>query len=280
MQHDQHRKVERQDPPEEAAIPVISMDYCLLGNMRTAAKDNLILVVFDNRTQSLGAWNVFKKGAIDLMGIEVSMWIDPLGYKYQRIATKSDNEVSMVARKDSVSEARLDPTVPFVGLARENKSNGAMETRVKAWQSKFRTLILDLERCIGGKCSFGNSVITWLVVWAATNLNTYRLDTSGTVFYRVTGGHQRRPIANIGECSWCLPNGPRDPGTKAEPRTRDGIYLGIRKQSSESFIATENKIPCATAFRRVPADKKVEDRNGTWDQMVCTWKLQHVCGAL
>ena len=61
MQHDHHRAVERQDPPEEAAIPIISMDYCFMGNARTAAKDNPILVVFDNRTQSLGELKVFKK---------------------------------------------------------------------------------------------------------------------------------------------------------------------------------------------------------------------------
>ena len=61
MQHDHHRMVERQDPPEETAIPCISMDYCFMGNSVTAAKDNPILVVFDNRTKSLGAWQVYRK---------------------------------------------------------------------------------------------------------------------------------------------------------------------------------------------------------------------------
>ena len=150
MQHDNHRAVERQDPPEETAIPIISMDYCFMGNSKTAAKDNPIFVDFDNRTQSLGAWQVFKKGAVDWVGIEVSRWIDALGCRHHRIGLKSDNEVSIVILKDLISETKSGPTVPLVGPARESKSNGAMETRVKAWQSQFRTLLLDLEENICG----------------------------------------------------------------------------------------------------------------------------------
>ena len=59
-QHDHHRSVERQDPPEETAIPCISMDYCFMGNSFTPAKNNPILVMFDNRTSTLGAWQVYR----------------------------------------------------------------------------------------------------------------------------------------------------------------------------------------------------------------------------
>ena len=150
MQHDHHRAVERQDPPEETAIPIISNDDCFMGNSKTAAKDNRIFVDFDNRTQSLGALKEFGTGADDWAGIEVSRWIDALGCRHHRIGLKSDNEVSIVILNDFMSETKSGPTVPLVGPARESKSNGAMETRVKAWQSQFRTLLLDLEENICG----------------------------------------------------------------------------------------------------------------------------------
>ena len=149
VQHDHHREIIRQDPPEETAIPCISIDDYFMGNSETAAKDNIILVVCDNRTKSLGAWQVYKKGAVDWVGIEVSKWIDSLGYRHQRISIKSDNETSIVALRDLISETRAGPTVPLVAPAKESKSNGAMETRVKAWQSQFRTVHSDLQRCIG-----------------------------------------------------------------------------------------------------------------------------------
>ena len=104
MQHDHHQSIKRQDPPEERAIPCISMDYCFIGSRNTLAKDNPILVVFDNRTGSLGAWQVYKKGAVDWVGIEVSRWIDALGYKFNRIAIKTDGEHSITALRDLISE--------------------------------------------------------------------------------------------------------------------------------------------------------------------------------
>ena len=185
------------------------------------------------------------------------MWIDAFGYTHNRIEIKSDNEVPIVALNDLMSETRSGPTVPSAGPARESKSNGAMETRVKAWQRNVRTPLVDLEENIGGELYLGNNVSSWLVMWAATSLNKFRLDSAGrTAFYRVTGGSHRRPIAKFGECIWWLPNGPRDSGLKAETRTCEGIYLGIRNQTSESLIATEHGITSARTVRRVPADQK------------------------
>ena len=46
-------------------------DYFFMGNKPTAAKDNPILVVFDSRTNSLSAWQTYKKGAIEWVANEV-----------------------------------------------------------------------------------------------------------------------------------------------------------------------------------------------------------------
>ena len=139
MQHDQHRSTERQDPHGEVGIPCMLMDYCFMGNFQTLAKDNRILVVYDNRTQSLGARQAYRKGGVFRVSREVAKWIDALGYKHHRSFIKSDNVKSIVALRDRISEARQGPTVPIVSPTRESKSNGAMEVRVKAWQSQFRT---------------------------------------------------------------------------------------------------------------------------------------------
>ena len=257
MQHDHHRQIHRQDPPEEIAIPCVSMDYCFMGSRDTLAKDNPILVVFDNRTKSLGAWQVYQKGAVDWVGTEVSKWIDSLGYKHCRIAIKSDNENSITALKDLISETRSGPTVPITSPARESKSNGAMEARVKTWQSQFRTLLLDLQRCIGCTIPLGKSVISWLVCWSATSLNKYKLDDAGrTAFHRVTGSEQKRPVAKFGENVWWIPNGKRDPGFKAESIAREGVYLGIVNQTSESIIATDKGIVCVRTVRRMPVEQR------------------------
>ena len=147
--------------------------------------------------------------------------------------------------------------MPVVAPARESKSNGAMKVRVKVWQSQFRTLLLDLQQCIGSRIPLGNNVISWLVNWAATSTNKFKLDKAGrTAFYRVTGSSHRRPIAKCCERVWWIPNGPRDAGMKAESRTQEGTYLGIRNQTSESLIAIEDGITSARTVRRMPADRR------------------------
>ena len=80
MQHDQHRSRGGPESGEEAAIPTISLDYTFMGNEDTKASDNPILVAFDGRTKSIGAWQVYKKGAIEWVGREVAKWIKALGY--------------------------------------------------------------------------------------------------------------------------------------------------------------------------------------------------------
>ena len=76
--------------------------------------------------------------------------------------------------------------------------------------------------------------MSWLVIWAATCINRYKLDRAGrTAFNRVTGGEQRRPIAKFGERVWWIENGPRAIGEKADTRLREGVFLGIMNQTTE-----------------------------------------------
>ena len=187
-QHDQHRLVVRQDEPEEMAIPVISLDYCFMGNSRTRAADNPILVAFDNRTNAMAAWQVFQKGAIGWVGQQVKRFIDSLGYGRIRVTIKSDGERSITSLKNMVAAIRDGPTVMVETPARESKSNGAMEVRVKSCQAQFRTMLVGLQSGIGCQIPLGKKVISWLVIWAATTLNKYKMDHAGrTAFLAVYG---------------------------------------------------------------------------------------------
>ena len=195
-QHDHHRTVMRQDGPEEIAIPSISLDYCFMGSRHTKASDNPIVVAFDNRTNAMAAWQVFEKGSVIWVAREVNAFIKSLGYDQMRITLKSDGERSITSLKNLVAGMREAPTVSVETPARESKSNGAMEVRVKSWQAQFRTMLMDLQSCIGCRIPLGNKVISWLVVWAAATLNKYKMDSAGrTAMQRITGGAQRRPIA-------------------------------------------------------------------------------------
>ena len=95
------------------------------------------------------------------------------------------------------------------------------------------------------------------MLWAATVLNKYKVDSFGkTAYERVTGGQQRRPIDKFGEGIWWLPNGKRDPSLKAETMVNTGLFLGSRNQTNESLIAVEDGIVSARTIRRMPAEER------------------------
>ena len=248
-QHDHHRFVVRMDGPEEIAIPAISLDYCFMGTRNTRAVDNPILVAFDNRTNALAAWQVFEKGAVGWVAGDVARFIGSLGYDKMRVTLKSDGEIPITALQNLVAQTTEAPTVVVETAARESKSNGAMDVRVKSWQAQFKTMLADLQSCIGCKIPLGNKVISWLVIWAATTLNKYKMDAAGrTAFQRVTGGTQRRPIAMFGRRVLWMP--------KAESNVFEGVFIGIKGLSTEAVTATEEGVVHARTARR----RRLEER--------------------
>ena len=173
------------------------------------------------------------------------------------VTLKSDGERSITALKNGIAAARDAPTVPVETPARESKSNGAMEVRVKSWQAQFRTMLFDLQNCVQAVIPLGNRIISWLVKWAATVLNKYKLDAAGrTASQRVTGGGHKKPIAKFGEHIMWMPNGKRDPGMKAESNMHDGVFLGLRNLSTEAIISTRDGIVYARTIRRKPEDER------------------------
>ena len=145
---------------------------------------------------------------------------------------------------------------------RESKSNGAMESRVKSWQSQFRTMMFDLRKCINQKVPLLCNVTSWLVWWAATVLNKYKMDPSGrTPYQRITNVHQHRPIAKFGERVRFMVNGKRDPGLKGEPIMHEGIFLGIRNHGIECLIAVDDGVVAARTVRRKPEDERWSARD-------------------
>ena len=235
-QHDHHRAIPDAEELKEAAVPTISLDYCFMGDSDIRANRNPILVVYDNRSNMLGAWQTYEKGAVQWVAVEVDKFIEMIGYGHIHITLKSDGEASIVALKKMIAGRREAPSTLIETPVRESKCNGAMEVRVKTWQSQFRTMMIDLRKCIGQKVPLLSNATSWLVWWAATVLNKYKLDKAGrTPFQRISGVRQRRPIAKFGEKVLYMTNGKRDPGLKAEGNMFEGVFLGLRNQCVESL---------------------------------------------
>ena len=256
-QHDQHRTEKKDEDPGDAAVPTISLDYTFMGNKWTNASDNPVLVLYDHKTKAIGAWQVYRKGAVDWVVKEVNQFINSLGYGSVRVVLRSDGEPSIVALKDAIGRMRRSPTVNVETSVRDSKANGAVEVRIKTWQAQFRTMLLDLQECIGRRVPLGSNATSWLVNWAAVSLNRYKLDNAGrTSYHRVTGGAQKRPIAKFGEKVWWMPNGKRNAGEKADSNVHEGIFVGLKNQMVDSMIATKDGVIAARTIRKMPESER------------------------
>ena len=104
-----------------------------------------------------------EKWAIPWVVKEVADFISMIGYGHIRVTLKSDGESSIVALKKAIASSRTVPTTLIQTPARESKCNGAMEARVKTWQSQFRTMMFDLRKCINHKVHLMKKITGWLV---------------------------------------------------------------------------------------------------------------------
>ena len=118
-------------------------------------------------------------------------------------------------------------------------------------------MLMDLQNNIICRIPLCNNVVSWLVVWSANVINTFKLDdVRREAFERVTVKNLHRPIAKFGERVWWIPNGTQDPGLKAETSLREDIYLGERNTMSDSVIAVEEGVVCARTVRIIPAGER------------------------
>ena len=226
-----------------------------MGDAQVCASRNPVLVVYDNKSTMIGAWQTYEKGAVQWVAAEVAKFIEMIGYGQIRTTLKSDGEPAITALKKLIAAQRDAPTTLIQTPARESKCNGSMEVRVKAWQSQFRTMMIDLRKCIGRRVPLLGNVTSWLVLWAATVLNKYKLDKAGrTPYQRVTGVRKKRPIAKFGEKIMYMPNGKEDPGLKAEGNMFEGVFLGLRNHGIEALVAVEGGVIAARTIRRKSED--------------------------
>ena len=208
-----------------------------MGDSSTEAKENSMLVDYDDKTVSFGVYFCRKKGVVDWMSKAIVADLEFLGYKRCRISLKSDQENSVMAVKRPIAELREAPTSMLESLVRESKCNGKMERAVQNFQGQLRTLKLALEENIGVKVKAKSRIFTWLCTWACTSLNRYHVGIDGlTAFARVTGTQCSRPIAEFGKQVLWKKTVKSNP-TKAETLWEEGTFLGLKGRTSEVIVA-------------------------------------------
>ena len=153
-----------------------------------------------------------------------------------------------MVRSERPEQIEIQPEESPVG---ESKSNGEVERAIQSVQGQIRSLKSSLEsRC---KCTIIEDCHIWplLVMHASILINICHVGDDGRMAYERRKGRKfKRDLPEIGECVWYLR--PESVGKdKADVRWENGIFAGVRIESGEFVMMTEEGVIMYRSFARV-----------------------------
>ena len=136
----------------------------------------------------------------------------------------------------------------------ESLSNGAAENAIQQIQGFYRTHKCSMEGKYNQKIE-DHPVLTWLPRYASSTRMYYKKGNDGrTGYYRLKGREFNKRVPDFAECIWYLK--PKSKGrNKAEYRWSEGVWVGVREESGEHIVLTEQgAIKCRAIRRRAVED--------------------------
>ena len=196
--HNQSRRT-KEDEKERIGV-TISMDYCFLTTDGEAETDPKVLILHDDRLETLWALGVKTKGVTP----EVVTWImnklEEAGYKGTEITMNTDQEESIMALKRAVAARRETRTSLIESKVRVSVSNSRVERAVRKWRGQFRKTKLHLESKIGRHIPPDHPMIPWMISWSGDAIMKYHVQDNGRTAYETMTGHRvKHVVAGFGE---------------------------------------------------------------------------------
>ena len=233
-----------------STIPVVSIDYTFMrdGKKEDDESGMPIMVLKDRETGKILSRVYPAKGVTNYTVKRLSSDIQLLGHK--KVILKSDNENAIVALKKAVKNERPEDIQLEESPAYDSKSNGDAERAIQMVQDQIKTIKDDLETQYGVKISEDHQCLAWLVAHAGNTIDRYHVNKDGkTSFERWKGRPFKRAVAKFGENVIYLKA--KSLGIdKFNIRLSEGIFLGVRDETSEIIIGTPDGVVKARDFRR------------------------------
>ena len=241
---------------DESGLPVISMDYMGMVDKEPDVDENPTIVLTDRKSKAKMAHVLPRKG-VDAYAVRriVSDITKMLGYS--EFILKSDQEPAILALKNMIKQQveQGDRSVKKVVIEEspvgESQSNGDVENAIKEVQGHFRTVKAQVQARYKTVISEAHPILTWLVTHVSRTIYRYKIGPDGkTPRQRVKGKLFSKHLVEFGETVWYLKPKSKMSG-KYDTRWSTGIWLGIREESGEVIIGTdEGCIKCRTIRRK------------------------------
>ena len=170
----------------------------------------------------------------------------------------SDQEVALsnVLRNARIHRGDNTQTMLEQSPVADSRSNGFIERAIQTVEGQIRTMKSALGRRLDVKMPNDRCIIPWLVEHAGNILTRFEVGKEGkTPIQRLKGRKLRTQLVEFGECVSFLPADYAKQG-KMEPRWKEGVYLGIRLESSEMLVGNEDGVSKCRSLRRKTEDER------------------------
>ena len=256
---------------DEHAIPTVAFDYWFASD-RAKNDDDLtrksetaddeddskcapVLVAKDSHSKYVFASVVPRKGAEQWVVSLVVWWLDYLGYK--SVILKCDGEHAIRDLVKQVKDSWSGSVMLEFPSTGDKRSNGMVERANQSVEDQVRVMKSALERRIRKEIPTKVAIVTWMIRQAGILLSRFEISKDGrTAYERLRGKRSNRETLEFGEKVHFLMQGARGSVGKINSAWMEGVYLGMREESTEHIIHTSEGIVRARSIRRVP----IEDR--------------------
>ena len=273
---------EKREDHAARGVPKIAMDYMYLNDQLDDVAQSPILVMVDESTGEKYARVVSHKGlgpageadwAVQDASEELRAWGHQGGAGH-RLILKSDGEPAIVAFRNALGRYHGGIVIPEAAATHESQSNGAAEQAVRIVREYTRVFKEQIQEHTGLRLKGSETIVTWMVRWAAMCVSRYMLGKDGRSAYeRRTGRPCRIPVCKFGEHIWYKEaRDQKERRDKWNTEEREGVWLGHTRSSNEHLIGTPGGVVKAYSIRRKIDEERwskqaVEGMKGTPDQM-------------
>ena len=281
MAHRTRGEEGKRDDHAVRSVPKIAMDYMYLNDQLDDVAQSPIMVMVDEGTGEKYARVVPYKGlgpageadwAVQDASEELRAWGHQGGIG-QRLILKSDGEPAIIAFRDALGGYHGGIVVPETSARHESQSNGAAEQAVRIVREYTRVFKEQIQERTGLKLKGSETIVTWMVRWAAMCVSRYMLGKDGRSAYeRRTGRPCRIPVCKFGEYVWYKEaRDHKDRRDKWNTEEHEGVWLGHTRSSNEHLIGTPNGVVKAYSIRKKMEEERwsrqaLEAMKGTPDQ--------------
>ena len=171
---------------------------------------------------------------------------------------KCDGERSIVAVRNAIAKYHGGRVIPEGPAKGESPSNGAIEEAGKTVREFTRVLKDQLEEKAKMQLKPDDTIVFWMVRWAAMLCSRYLVGKDGrTAYERRRGRRCKIPVVAFGEKVWYKKlRETKERKDKFQSEWEEGLWLGHARNSNEAVIGTREGMVRAYAIRRQDEDSR------------------------